>query len=156
MPAPWMWLNPALEDALHSYLSGQIDPASGATIYRMAEATALGAVLPEPRIGIVCPSGRATADDVYLGHNTSSRIVGVRIAVRTHAEDGSRRAHGLLVGMVLDALCRSDIVDVLNAQQVPGLAVNEVDNIEDKTQTDDKSYVTELSFDVLCHVRGDA
>lgn len=160
MGAPYMWLNMALEDALHSYLGGAIDQTAALNMYRMADATAYGAEIKEPALGILCDTGRAFTDEVYLTDNVSTRLVTVRLTIRTHAENQpaatARAQHALHVGMVMDALHRTDLVAELNAQQVPNLAVNQVGNIEDTTRPEHRSYVTELTFDVVCHVKGDA
>ena len=155
MGAPYMWLNWALEDALHSYLSGAVDPAAGATLYRMADATAFDVTLVEPYIGVTCANGRTFNDEAWLEAATSQRTIEARLTIRSHAEDTAQTArakHALLVGMVMDALHRTDIVAELNAQQVPNLHVDQVDNVTDATEPADRSYVTTLSFDVVCHV----
>jgi hypothetical protein len=152
MGAPYMWLNCALEDALYSYLSGQIDPAAGARLYVMAEALAADAPLTEPYIGVTCPDGRPFDTEAYLTASTSQRIVQARLTIRTHAAPGARARHALLVGMVMDALHRTDLVAVLNAQQVPNLQVDQVDHVTDATAPADRSYETALTFDVVCHV----
>jgi hypothetical protein len=154
----YMNLHPLVEDLFKAYLSAKLPSIN---LYRAAEVVAWDQTMQEPCIALAVSRSVPVADE-GLGHQTSSRSLSVELQIRTHAEDVTdaanlniviqtcRDAHNLLVGDVLDLLYSQTLLADLQAIPVAGLAIQQVRSPDQSLEPRERSYVTTLSFYVLC------
>lgn len=165
MPAPYSFLNFALEDAVKAYILATDNPEP-AKVYLSADLTGEDESIAEPYLCVICETARPPDNmDIGLESMVGNQSLELTVYIRTHAanEDvksigqniSARQYHAELCGRVLDMFRRSDLSQALTDMQIPNIGFNEISLPTVKTAVADRAYVTSVSMTIHAYPKAD-